>query len=247
MQEGGIWFMNGTSNDTAQIDTIEVPILAEKIFESIKEGILSHTYLPGQRLNEMKIATALGTSRSPIREALQRLASEGLIKLIPRKGAFVNTIDPKEIRDLFELREALEVLAVRLSTIRAQQSQLEALRKILDKTEAFLKNNQVLTDPHHKPSVYPWNIDFHKQIFRMTFNHKLEEMGSELCTRLRLVRSHSSSKGARAMEALSEHKEIYAAIKSRNPDMAMEATKRHMRNALENLVQMISVSESKGL
>jgi len=232
-------------NITNRQESMEIPILTDWIFGSLKDQILGHFYEPGQRLNVMRIAESFGTSRSPVREALQRLAYEGLIKLIPRQGAFIKTIHLPEIKELFELREALEILAVRVSIIRAQQEQLDVLKKNLEKTEEILKNSQIVENPHKQHPIYPWDIDFHKQIFQMTFNPKLEAMGLELCSKLQLVRSRSGSEGERAFEALREHEEIYTALRDRNPHRAEKATRRHMQNALKNLIRLAPALRQK--
>ena len=138
----------------------------DQISDLLKDAILRGTYQPGQKLNEAELSRSLGTSRVPIREAFQKLASEGLIKLMPFRGAFVHKLSLEEILELYEVREVLESTAARLAVLRAEQDQLEELALFLDRTKAEIEESGY--------SAYPWNFDFHQQIARCAKNKKLE-------------------------------------------------------------------------
>jgi DNA-binding GntR family transcriptional regulator len=88
--------------------------LANQVSNLIKEDILENKYSPNQRLNEVEISSALGISRGPIREAFQRLSHEGFLKLVPNKGAFIISFSKKEVEDIYELRENLEIMSLKL-------------------------------------------------------------------------------------------------------------------------------------
>ncbi len=116
------------------------PSFTEQVSDSIKDLILRGVYEPDQRLNEKEISRSLGISRSPIREAIQRLNNEGLVRLSARKGAFVASLNLNEIMELYEVREPLEVAAVRLAADRADQSQLNYFSNSLQQTKILIEN-----------------------------------------------------------------------------------------------------------
>ena len=170
--------------------------LTDQVCNLIKEVILHDKYSPNQRLNEVELASSLGVSRGPIREAFQRLAHDGLVKLVPNKGAFVKSFSLKEVEDIYELREYLEIMAVKLASERADQSDYHELSDLLKTTERIIEKNRY--------TFYPWDSDFHLQIVRCAKNQKLEEYINKLYEHMRLIRYRSGSKQGRAAEAFKE-------------------------------------------
>jgi DNA-binding GntR family transcriptional regulator len=202
----------------------------------IKHQILDGTYEPGERLKEAQLSQALGISRSPIREAIQSLANEGLLRLVPQKGAIVSTFDLEEIRDLYEIRGALDGLAARLAAERATPQQLDELSNFLEATRDTLDSNS--------STVYPRDLDFHQQICELAGNRKLLDQASEIRTQLQLARSRVGSKPGRARLGYEEHVAIYEALKDGDPEKAEERMKSHLRNSLNNMVEILSDPES---
>lgn len=218
----------------------------EQARQIIKRLILNGTYRPGDRLKEAEIARDLGISRSPVREAVMNLASEGLIKLHPQRGAFVRDFGLREVQELFEVREAVEVQAVRLAAERAGKQDFAKLRKFLDATERALEKNEANPDglrgrPPANP--YPVDLDFHTEVSRLAKNERLAQYVVEINTQLQLARVKSTiSRPGRAREAYEEHVAIYEAIKSGDPDQAERAMKASLRNVLRNLGESLGES-----
>lgn len=198
--------------------------------------ILNGTYGPGQRLKEVEISQALGISRSPVREAIQALANEGLIKIILQKGAFVANFDTNEVKELYEVREALEVMAVKLATERAKDPQVEELEGFLKDTEAALDSNE--------STNYPRALDFHKQIADLGHNQKLAEKVAEINSQSELVRLRSASAPGRATQAYEEHIAIFDAIRQRDSEEAMRQMRRHIRNGKANILGVLATENS---
>ena len=213
----------------------EVPLYTEQVCEFIKEVILSGQYEPGQRLNEVELSEAIGTSRSPIREAFQRLAKEGLVNLVPRKGAYVKAPDQRELGDLFEVREALELSSVTLAAERATASDLVELLQFLSRTRSAIKNREY--------RQYPWNLDFHRQIAKCAKNKYLEEKIYEVNAQLLLARQKSGSEVGRASEAFKEHKLILDALANGDPIGAQRLMKEHIRISRENIMKLFGERE----
>jgi DNA-binding GntR family transcriptional regulator len=204
--------------------------LTDQACNLIKQVILSNNYSQNQRLNEAELSSSLGVSRGPIREALQRLAYEGLVKLVPNKGAFVISFSSKEIEDIYELREYLEIMAIKLATERADQSDYRKLSDLLKATERIIEKNRY--------SFYPWDPDFHLQIIRCTRNQKLEEYMKKLYTQMQLIRYQSGSKEGRVSGAFKEHSEICEALCERNCEKADQLMVKHIRTSRDNIMKL---------
>ena len=213
----------------------DTPLYVEQVTDLMKQIILTGEYKPGKRLNEVELSDSLGISRSPIREAIQRLAKEGLVHLVPRKGAFVSTLSVKVVEELFELREALEVMAVDLAADRASKSDIELLSQFLERTHNAIANNEY--------REYPWNLDFHRRIAEFTRNTRLEEKIYEVNAQLLLVRHRSASELGRAGEAFEEHMKIFKALKKRDGARAKDLMREHIRISRAKVVSLFGTNE----
>lgn len=209
-----------------------VPSYTVQTGEMLKENILEGKYQPGARLNEAELATSMGVSRSPIREAIQRLAKEGLVKIVPRKGAFVADLTFKEVEELFELREALEVKAAELAAQRISDAEIDQISRLLDRTDDAIQRK--------KYRQYPWDLDFHKQIARCTKNRYLEENICDTNIHLLLIRHKSGTEIGRAEKALQEHRKIFKALKKRDVNLAKASMEEHIRLSRMNVTNFLS-------
>jgi DNA-binding GntR family transcriptional regulator len=204
--------------------------LTDQACNLIKQVILTEKYTQNQRLNEAELSSSLGVSRGPIREALQRLAYEGLVKLVPNKGAFVISFSLKEVEEIYELREYLEIMAIRLATERANPSDHRKLSDLLKATERMIEKNRY--------SFYPWDPDFHLQIVKSTRNQKLEEYMNKLYAQMQLIRYRSGSKEGRVARAFKEHTEICKALCERNGEKAEQLMVKHIRTSRDNTMKL---------
>lgn len=204
----------------------------------IRQLIFDGTYAAGQRLKETEIARELGISRAPTREAIQGLANEGLVEIMPHKGAVVATFDAAQTRELYEVREALETMAVRLAAERATSEQLESLREMLKDTADVVEGEG--TTP------YPADLNFHTNILYLTGNPRLQTLASETYAQLRLAMLRSGSAPGRAKEALAEHTAVFDAIRQKDPDGAEQAMRFHIRNGLNNMTSILAQDGAGG-
>jgi len=203
----------------------------DRVLEYVREQILSGHYLPGQRISEVELAEALGISRSPIREAFRRLATEGLVHIAPYKGATVATFDEETVRELFELREAVEGMAAGLAAQRAKEDQLGEMEQLLDATRRSLGGRE--------GSGYPHDHDYHRLIVAMSGNRMLEQKALEINAQVILARSLSGSYGDRAARALEEHAAIFEAIKAGDAELAEQRMRRHIRASLQHTLEVL--------
>lgn len=215
---------------------VKTPAYSERVFEYIRSKILDGHYRPGQRLSEVELSQMMGVSRSPIREALLRLGNEGLVKSVTHKGTTVATFDEREIRELFELREAIEGMAARLAALQASDEQLADIDQLLVATSQILSESS-------SPG-YPWDIDYHHRISQIAGNRKLEAKWSEVSSQIRLARSLSGASSPRALTAYSEHVEIALALTNRDEAAAEMLMRQHIRNSLESTLSLVESTKA---
>lgn len=189
----------------------------------IRDMILEGKIRPGERLNEVALASALGISRGPLREAIQRLAGEGLLTLISHRGAFVRTLERQEIVDLYDMRAAFEMYATRLVCERATDQQLADLNDFVAETAEVMHSDEA--------GRYPSDRDFHLRLLTLSGNAMLERAALETQAQITLARTMSAKTPVRAKEALEEHADIVSALQSRSADAAAHLVREHFDHA----------------
>jgi len=204
--------------------------LTHKVSESLRHEIISGERVAGERLNEVAIANTFNVSRGPVREAILHLASEGLVVVAPHRGAFVKTLDPQGVMDLFELRIALETEAAALAAQRITGLDLVRLRSTQQQSTQLVNAND---------DGFSNEVDLHDFIGKISMNSALAESVKSVNTELRLVRLRSGSSSSRAAEALREHDEIIKQITVRDATGAREAMRYHLRRSLENTLEFM--------
>ncbi|HEY4097727.1 MAG TPA: GntR family transcriptional regulator [Baekduia sp.] len=209
--------------------------LSDKVEAVLRDQIVSGERAPGDRLNEVEIATELAVSRGPVREAMQRLARDGLVRIESHRGAFVRALDATQVRALSEVRASLECQAAALAAQRAGTDEVATLRALLDTSRGELEVDEV---PH-----YPERLDLHDLIVRCSRNAALMRYLQLVNQELKLVRARSGFLAARAPKALEEHVRIVEAIEARDPDAAVAAMNIHMESALQSTLGLLGETE----
>lgn len=213
--------------------------LADRAFEWLEEAIIKGDYPPQTKLDEVALAKAFGISRGPVREAIRRLEGKKLVERVPHVGARVAGLHSGDLADLLYVREALEGMACRLATLRMPDEELAALEELIE--------GHAKADPLKAGDSYyqrPGDFDFHFRIIQGSRNAKLIEMlCDDLYYLLRVYRYRSSSRKGRAQEALKEHRQVIAAMKSRDPDGAEAAMRSHLRHALQSIQEEVAQTE----
>ncbi len=204
---------------------------AGKSLQVLKTMILDGTLHPGQRLNEVELARALGISRGPLREAVQRLASDGLVTIISHRGAFVRAFDTEELVELYELRTALETHAVRLAARRVDTEDLVDLDEMLRVTEDVLAS----AGQH----AYPSDLDFHQRVVSLAGNQTLLRAAVEVNHQIQLARSRSAQQPQRARNAFVEHRDILTALARADGSGAADLLATHLQHSLTNALQLL--------
>lgn len=195
--------------------------LADTIAQDLEELIFDGTFSDGDRLDEVKLAEQFGVSRTPLREAIQRLAQSGLVDLIPRRGAFVRQPGPVELMEMFEVMAELEAVCGRLAALRISD---EALKEL---TEANTKC-QIAVDAGDPDAYYIENERFHRIIYNQSGNSFLEQEASKLHKRLRPFRRQQLRLRGRMAQSMSEHRDIVCALDTGNPEESARALRSHV-------------------
>ena len=206
--------------------------LRELVFESLHEAIISGQLSPGERMMEIQLAEEMGVSRTPIREAIRKLELEGLVLMIPRKGAYVAGLSMKDIADVFEIRRALEGLAAELAAERITDEELEELERYLVKIAEEIEAQDL-------DKVVAIDTDFHTLIYNASRNQRLTQIISNLREQIQRFRTTSLSYPGRMKSALEEHRKIVEAIATRDGEMARKIAQEHIENAENSMLSMI--------
>jgi DNA-binding GntR family transcriptional regulator len=201
--------------------------------EVLRDMVLTGKLRTGERFNEVELANALGISRGPLREAIQRLRSEGLATTVTGRGTFVRTFTPRQLEELYEVRIALETHAVRLAASDLDGESTRELHQLLDDTGKLLANDQ----------AYPRDLDFHLQLVALSGNQELVQATVTVLRQIDLARSRSGREPSRAQAALTEHHEIVELLDRGRAEQAAKALVKHLRSSLRSA---LSVLESDG-
>lgn len=207
----------------------------DEVFEAIREAILQHVFEPGQRLVVEELAEKLGVSLTPVRSAMQMLTSEGLVETRPRSGTFVAHLSARDLEETFEIRLALELLAVELAAQSIQPEQLQRLRELLAQLPAFAQQEDGRRQ--HDEA----NQEFHRVLIEASGNRRLAEIYKSLNAHIQIARIHAARADwrERLRDEQQEHERIVAALEKRDAAAASEAMRRHIEGAKRALLKEV--------
>ena len=208
------------------------PSLEEMVYSRLEEEILTGELICGTSLGEIALAKRLGVSRTPIRGALHRLAEEGLVEILPNRGATVIGINVDDLIAIYKIRQRLEGLASSLAAKRITEEELSKLAEAVELAEFYISKN----DTEH---IKELDTVFHSIIYRASGSRFLARTLSELHRKIKSYRKRSLSVPGRLEKSESEHREILKAIRSGDADMADKLTSRHVERALENMLSAL--------
>jgi DNA-binding GntR family transcriptional regulator len=221
--------------------------LAQQVYEHLRERILSNTYPPEAPLPEETLAAEFAVSRVPVREALRRLAVEGLVTLTPRQGAVVSSLSPKQFLDAYRVREALETLAIRLATPRVTPDDLREL----DRLQEEMRRHDAAGDVE---AFFAANAAFHLLLVDRADNADLSAIYAGLRDRLRRYRIPSLDLRGGLARSIDEHQAILDAVRAGDADAAsrllaehIEVPQRVIEEASSNREQGTGNGEQEGV
>ena len=202
--------------------------LRDVVFNTLRQAILRGELKPGERLMEIKLANKLGVSRTPIREAIRKLELEGLVLIIPRRGAEVAQITEKSLRDVLEVRRSLEALSVRLACERMGAQGLSELKKAEEDFEKVLGHDDITV-------VAEADVAFHDVIYLATDNQRLIQLLSNFREQMYRYRAEYLKRKECHPKRLEEHREIIRAIENSEVEQATRITCQHIDNQVKRV------------
>ena len=216
--------------DNLQVTMDEFLPLRDVVFNTLRQAILTGELKPGERLMEIHLANKLGVSRTPIREAIRKLELEGLVKIIPNKGAYVTGITPKDVQDIYMIRSILEGMCARWATEHITPEQIEQLEEIVLLSEFHLKK-----DKDKVVQVSDLDGKFHHVLYEASNSRIMEHTLSDFHKYVKMARMLSVGAKNRAEKSIEEHKAILEAIKKGDADEAERLANLHIMHVMENL------------
>ncbi|UWZ34374.1 GntR family transcriptional regulator [Dactylosporangium roseum] len=195
---------------------------ATVVYDTLRDRIMSQALAPGVRLNEIELAASLSVSRTPLREALRMLLSEGLVNQLPTGGMVVAPLDPQDMRELYVVRAALEGVVAREACPRLTEEHLAALDAIIDQMSRLLD---------YPGEMLRLGQQFHTLLLVASDNRRCEQLLRQLHSHLNRYQTITASIEPRRHEAYAEHQAILEALRARDADAAEARMRRHIMAA----------------
>jgi DNA-binding GntR family transcriptional regulator len=198
--------------------------LYEEVAELLRERIFRQELKPGSWIDELKLAEEYGISRTPLREALKVLATEGLVTMKLRRGAYVTEVSERDLAEVYHLLALLESDAASVAAERASPQQMHELQDL---------HHRLVAASSDREEFFRINEAFHRKLLAVADNRWREQMVADLRKVMKLNRHHSLLKAGRIEESLAEHAAIMQALEQRDPSGAGARMREHFRNGLE--------------
>ena len=213
---------NVESQSSIEPGALDPRTLWQRVHEYLREEIVSGRLTPGTELQEVVLARSLGVSRGPIREALGRLATEGLVTIRPRRGAVVRALSNEEFIEAYQVREALELMAVRLATPMLTAEDLAAMERLIDEMASRGEAEDI-------QGFFEANTEFHQRFFEVAGNGMLSELYRQLRGQIDRHRLRSLELRGDLRRSIDEHRAILWAARTGDTERAVRLTSDHIR------------------
>lgn len=202
--------------------------LSGRVFRTVREEILAGKYAADDELKEKSIGDELGVSRTPVREALRQLELEGLVSIIPNKGAYVVGVSLQDIHDIYEMRVLLEGLCAEWAAERVNDVQLEELEE-----------NIYLSNFHCRKQNWDQIVEldnrFHELLYDASGSRELQRVLTDYHQYVKRIRRITLSQCRRVEKSTDEHRQIVEALKAHDPQLAQSKAKEHIRSTISNM------------
>lgn len=205
--------------------------LSNRVFQKIRDNILNGTYKEQDELRENTLGKELGVSRTPVREALRQLELEGLVTIVPNKGAYVTGITTKDVKDIYMVRSMLEGLCARWATEHITEEQLDELEEIVLLSEFHMKKE----GHNNTEQIAILDSRFHAVLYEASNSRILSHVLTDFHRYVQMARKSSIVSEERARKSIREHKQILRAIKDKDADLAEQLANEHILHVIQNL------------
>ena len=224
-------------SDNLQLGMDEFLPLRDVVFNTLRQAILTGELKPGERLMEIHLANRLGVSRTPIREAIRKLELEGLVTMLPRRGAEVAQITEKSMKDVLEVRRTLDALSAELACERISAEEEEALKKACLNFEAAVKTKDT-------KAIAKADVAIHDIIAAATGNQRLIQLINNLAEQMYRYRFEYIKDASQHERIIEEHRIIYESIVKKDKEAAAEMAKTHIDNQEKAVIARIRMEQS---
>lgn len=205
--------------------------LSSRVFQKLRDDILKGKYKEREELRENTIGKELGVSRTPVREALRQLELEGLVTILPNRGAYVTGISPKDVKDIYIVRSLLEGLCARWATEHITQEQLDELDEIILLSEFYIRKE----GSSSADQVTELDSKFHEVLYEASGSRILGHLLRDFHKYVQSARRYSVVSEERARKSIREHKQLLRAIRDKDGDMAEQLANEHILHVMQNL------------
>ncbi|HEX9062256.1 MAG TPA: GntR family transcriptional regulator [Clostridia bacterium] len=206
--------------------------LREVIFDSLREAIIVGELKPGERLMEVQLAEKMGVSRTPVREAIRMLELEGLVEMLPRKGAHVAELSIKDIVDVLEVRASLDGLATSLASVRITDDEIKVLKQIHSQFANYVEKDNL-------QGAIKKDVEFHELIYRSSRNDRLIQIINNLRERVQRFRVIYLKDFMSSKELIKEHIGIIEAITGKDALASQKAAEMHIKNQEQAIISAV--------
>ena len=212
--------------------------LNQRVYARLRDMIMNGELGIGKQIEERVLAEEMGVSRTPLREAIGQLSTDGIIEYRPYRGNFVRSFTAKQVNDLYMVRKALESLAIRLAIPKLSQEHIEQIRGILDDVEMALERDDLdaFSEADHR---------FHNAIITITGNETLQESLDRLSAQIQIVRNIANRDPEVVRRTNIERPRILAALESRDADTAAALMEAHIDGVRQSVVSLIERYEQQ--
>ena len=222
-------------NDNLHLPMNEFLPLRDVVFNTLRQAILTGELKPGERLMEIHLANKLGVSRTPIREAIRKLELEGLVTMIPRRGAEVAQITGKSLQDVLEVRRSLAALCADLACERISDAEIAAL-------EAACKEFEEATYTRDARVIAAADVALHDIIIKATDNNRLVQLVNNLAEQMYRYRFEYIKDYSMHGRLVEEHRVIFEAIRKKDKVTAAAAAVTHIDNQMESIARQLHLN-----
>jgi DNA-binding GntR family transcriptional regulator len=209
--------------------------MKEIVYLKLKQMIMKREFTPNERIDALEIANKLGISRTPVRDALNMLESEGFIRVVPRQGIYVNGIYKKDLIELFEFRKMVELFSLETGFNNVRNN-VQSMKDILTSVENSLNSENY--DGHKLMNA---DINLHKFIVDATENRRIIDSYTNLNGHVQMARAYYLQDFERLRHAHDEHNKIIAGIMEGNKEETVKVLEEHLEHTLSNLLKMIDI------
>ena len=199
--------------------------LSEDAYTFLRDLFINGSrYNPGEKISVEELSRELGVSRTPLWSAINRLEAEGIVEIAPRLGVYLIKYDPERVLDIYIAREALEGMAARLAAEKITDRQIAQLRMNINQQRAFIQQQEL--EEYHNAAV-----NFHEQLARIAQSVTLERLLASIFAQIKAMRVQTKSAPPMHLpQSCDDHEKLLAAIEKRNPDLAEEVARAHIRD-----------------